>query len=90
MDNFSPIAIICFGKSWIDDFGLAFIGEGEIAWEKEYMCGNETLEQRELSYKKSNNDELIVIVCPFPGVGGLNSDKLLKACGCAIGNIINS
>lgn len=90
VDCYKPRAIICFGKTWEKDFGLAFTGENEIDWKKESIDGNEPVEQKELIYKKCNNGGPIVIVCPFPSVGGLNSNKLLKACGCAIRNIINS
>lgn len=93
--EFSPSAIICFGKSWIDDFSHAFISEEKIAWETEYIGKNEEAGgQRELKYYKCYNGPTVV-VCPFPfpwggAKGCLNSVELLSECGVAINGIIKS
>jgi hypothetical protein len=77
-----PKAIVCFGKTFIKDFHGAFVN-GETTFVRE------TIQNRELSWVRTQDDVLIA-VCPFPGNRyGLNSDALLQSFGDRIGVLMN-
>lgn len=77
-----PKLVICFGKSYKDDFISAFGGDEETVHE-------ETIETRDLYWFSS--DEGIVAICPFPtSQYGLNSDELLEAFGKRIRELVDN
>ncbi|MFZ2124498.1 MAG: hypothetical protein WA012_12555 [Rhodoferax sp.] len=80
--KFKPKVIVCFGKTFINDFGSAFVN-GDTKFIKEPILN------RELSWTRTQ-DGVLVAVCPFPvNRYGLNSDALLQAFGDRIGILMN-
>lgn len=72
-EKHKPKCIVCFGKTYKDDFVSAFCGNNH----EENM---EKIGDRELYWYDSG--ETKVFVCPFPtGPYGLNSDELIKNFG---------
>lgn len=77
-----PKLVVCFGKSYKDDFFNAFCGEGA-------KVTNEKIGGRDLYWSRCENT--FVTVCPFPTSRyGLNSNKLLQDFGVRIRNILNN
>ena len=73
-EKYHPKLIICFGKTYIDDFKLAFVGN-KCPHEQALLCG------KELSWFRANFHTLVA-VCPFPvNRYGLNSNASLQAFG---------
>lgn len=82
VDTYRPCVVICFGKSYGQDFKRAF-SESDANFERE-MIGN-----RELSWTRNENGTLIAI-CPFPvNRNGLNSNALLQGFGSRLGSLAN-
>ncbi len=77
-----PRLIICFGRTYKDDFKSAFC-------EKDTEERKEKILDRELIWYRS--DSTIVAVCPFPtGPHGLNSNILLQEFGKRISSLLES
>ncbi len=78
--TYRPRAVICFGKSYSDDFKRAF-SDLNVDFKREDIGG------RELSWAKNSNGTLVAI-CPFPvNRNGLNSNALLQGFGSRLGSL---
>ena len=78
VSRYKPKTIVCFGKTWINEFKAAFVN-GDSEFTKEPIL------DREISWVKTS-DDVLVVVCPFPvNRYGLNSNELLQAFGGKIG-----
>lgn len=74
VSTYKPKVIICFGKTLITDYALAFAGQGS-------KFTSEKILNRDLSWTRTVDDVLIAI-CPFPvNRYGLNSNALLQGFG---------
>ncbi|MEL5848969.1 MAG: hypothetical protein U7M05_06330 [Candidatus Igneacidithiobacillus chanchocoensis] len=77
-----PKLVLCFGKSYINDFRSAFCSDNE-----EWL--HEPIEHRTLSWVRTKNT--VVAVCPFPtSPYGLNSNLLLNSFGKRIREIMKT
>lgn len=80
--KYNPKLIICFGKTYKEDFKKAFVDD----------CNEEHVEDildRQISWYQDKSTT--IVVCPFPvNRYGLNSNELLQAFGEKIKTIINS
>lgn len=77
-----PKLIVCFGKSYKEDFMSAFCGDGVV-------IRNETISGRDLYWSMSGNT--VVTVCPFPtSQHGLNSNNLIQDFGKRIREIVSN
>lgn len=75
-----PKLIICFGKTYKEDFKKAFVRDSNEEHE-------ESILNRKISWYR--NDSTVVAVCPFPvNRYGLNSNELLQAFGERIRSIV--
>lgn len=81
VQEYSPKLIICFGKSYINEFNLAF-GERESKF-AEVEIGNRTM-----SWTRLTNGTLLVIL-PFPsGRYGLNANSDIQIAGAEISKLL--
>lgn len=82
VSTYKPKAIVCFGKTWINEFKTAFVNG-------DYEFSRETILNRELSWARTE-DDVLVVVCPFPvNRYGLNSHVLMQAFGSRIRTLID-
>jgi hypothetical protein len=83
VNKHTPSVIVCVGKSYLDDFTLAFADEN-------LDLKRETIDDREFSWVINNTGTLVVILPFMVNRNGLTKNTSIQKVGERIGQLIRS